>query len=57
MGETLLYSKEGHTVYVKIESLNLGSDGVLRYIEKPSDGVSFETTKESLRSLDSPDIG
>ena len=57
MGETLLYSKEGHTVCVKIESLNLGSGGVLRYVVKLSDGVSFETTKESLRSPDSPDIG
>ena len=35
IGETLLYSKEGHTVYVKIESINLGSDGVLRLLLSP----------------------
>ena len=57
MGETLLHLKEGHTVYVNIESLSLNSNGVLRYIAKPSDCNSVETTKESLRSPDSPDIG
>ena len=47
MGEILLYSKKGHTAYVKFESINLDSDGVLCFTVKPSDGDSFETTNDS----------
>ena len=57
VGETLLYSKEGHTVYVQIKSIDLGSDGALRFTVKPSDSYSFTTNKESFRDPDSPDIG
>ena len=39
------------------QTLGLGSVGVLRFTVKPSDVDSFVTTKESLRSPDSPDIG
>ena len=42
---------------MKIESINLGSGGVLCFTVKPSDGDSFTTTKEFLRNPDSPDIG
>ena len=56
-GETLLYSKEGRTVYVRVVSVHLGEDSVLRFKVKPSDGDLFFTTKEYLRDPESPDIG
>ena len=56
-GETLLYSKEGRTVYVRVVSVHLGEDSVLRFKVKPSDGNIFFTTKEYLRDPESPDIG
>ena len=57
VGETLLYSKEGHTVYVRIESVQLDEDSVLRFKVKPADGESFLTTREFLKDPGSPDIG
>ena len=51
VGKTLLCSKEGHTVYVKIESINLGSDGVLRFTVKPIDGNSFACQPKSLSGV------
>ena len=57
VGETLLYSKEGHTVYVRIEAIELGYDSVLRFKVKPSDGDSFMATREFLRNSETPDIG
>ena len=57
VGETLLFSREGRTVYVRVVRIAVGADSVLRFVMKPSDGDEFETTREFLRAPDDPDIG
>ena len=57
VGETLLFSKEGRTVYVRVTRVSVGADSVLRFTVKPSDGDVFETAREFLRCPDDPDIG
>ena len=41
---------------MRVESIKLDNREVLRFAVKPADGDPFETTKESLRSPESPDI-
>ena len=57
VGETLLYTNAGHTTYVRIEKIFLDDDRVLRFVVRTRDDKKIETTKESLRAPDAPDIG
>jgi hypothetical protein len=57
VGETLLYTKDGHTTYVKVEKVFLDDDAVLRIRVRTMNGDLLDTTKESLRAPEDPDIG
>ena len=57
VGETLLYCRNGRTVYVCVLRIYVGKDTVLYFHVQPSDGEAFETTRKFLRTPDSPDIG
>eukprot|EP00984_Skeletonema_dohrnii_P013467 scaffold5583_cov166-Skeletonema_dohrnii-CCMP3373.AAC.1 len=55
--ETLLYTNAGHTIYARVEKIFLDDNAVLRIQIRTSEDELIDTTKESLRSPDSPDIG
>ena len=57
VGETLLYTNAGHTTYVRVEKIFLDDDAVLRSLVRTKDEEEIETTKESLRTPDAPDVG
>lgn len=57
VGETLLYTDAGHTTYVRVEKIFLDENAVLRFIVCTKDEETIETTKESLRAPDAPDVG
>ena len=57
VGETLLYANAGQTSYVRMEEISLDKKAVLRFRVRTTNDEVIETTKESLRSPDDPDIG
>ena len=57
VGETLFYAKEGWSGLVKVKSLALDENGVLRIVVMNSNGEDITTTREFLRSPGNPDIG
>ena len=57
VGETLLYTKEGHTTYVRVDKIFLDDDAVLRFRVGTKDDKLIEKSKESLCAPDEPDIG
>ncbi len=57
VGETLLYTNAGHTVYARVEKIFLGDNATLRFLLRTKDDDLIEATKESLRAPDAPDIG
>ena len=57
IGEMLLYMNAGQTTYVRIEKISLDEKAVLQFRVRTTNDKITETTKESLRSPDDPDIG
>ena len=57
VGETLFYARDGWSGLVKVKSLALDEDGVLRIVVVNSNGEDITTTREFLRSPVNPDIG
>ena len=57
VGETLLYTNAGQTLYVRIEEIRLDEKAILRFRVRTTNDEVIETTKEYLRSPDDPDIG
>ena len=57
VGKTILYTNTGHILYVRIEEISLDQKAVLRFRVRTTIDEVIETTKESLRSPDDPDIG
>ena len=57
VGERLLYSNAGHTIYVKVEEIFLDDDAVLQIHVRTKSEEIIEASKESLRAPDDPDIG
>ena len=57
VGETLLYTNSGKTSYVRIEEISINEKAVLQFRVRTTNDEVIETTKESLRSPDDPDIG
>ena len=57
IGETLVYTKEGHTLLVKVSDIFLDSNNVLKIKCKDSNNKEIETTREFLRSPANPDVG
>ena len=57
VGETLFYAKEGWSGLVKVKSLALDENGVLRIVVMNSNGEDITTAREFLRSPGNPDIG
>ena len=56
-GETLFYTKEDWSGLVKVKSLILDPDDVLRITVTTSDGKEIETTREILKSPNNQYIG
>ncbi len=57
VGETLLYTKDGHTSYARVEEIFFDDDMVLRFRIKTKSDESITVTRESLRAPEAPDIG
>ena len=57
IGETLLYTNAGQTLYVLIEEISLDEKAVIQFRVRTTNDEVIETTKESLQLLDDPDIG
>ena len=57
VGETLLYSMDGHTTYARIEKIFMDDNAVLRFQVRTTNDELIETTRENLRNPDAPDIG
>ena len=57
VGETLLYSKNGYSSFVKLVAVELDADNILSLRVAQPNGDEFVTKKEYLRSPDNPDIG
>ena len=57
VGETVFFSKDGYSTFVKIKSFKLDDSNVLRFTVNASDGTEIVTTREHLRAPDNPDIG
>ena len=57
VGETLIYKNAGQTSYVRIKEISLDEKAVLQFQVRTTNDKVIETTKESLRSPDDPDIG
>jgi hypothetical protein len=57
VGETLLYTNEGHTTYVRVDKIFLDDDAVLRFHVHMKDENLITTTQEYLRAPDALDIG
>ena len=56
IGETLLYSNEGHTTYLKFEEIFLDNNKVLQIRVCPKSKKLIQATKESLHAPDDPVI-
>ena len=57
IGETLFYTKEGWSGLVKVKTLFMDKDNVLRFVVADSNGKEITTTRENLRAPTNPDIG
>ena len=57
VGETLIYTNAGQTLYVQIEEISLDKKAALQFLVRNTNNEVIETTRESLRSPDHPDIG
>jgi hypothetical protein len=57
VGETLYYSEKGHSTLVKVKSMALDDDNVLRFTVTTSNNDEYITTREHLRPPGNPDIG
>ena len=57
VGETIFYSKDGFSTLAKITAITLDKNNVLRYSLRTSGGDEVSTTREHIRSPDTPDVG
>ena len=57
VGETLIYSKNGYTSFVKVKAIELDDNNVLQLRVVQQNNEELLTTKEFLRSPGNPDIG
>ena len=57
VGDTLLYTTQGHTSYVRVKKIFLDDNAVLRFKVRTKNDELIKTTKEYLCAPDSPDIG
>jgi hypothetical protein len=57
VGETLLYTNEGHTTYVRVDKIFLDDGAVLTFHVRTKDEKLIKATQESLHAPDAPDIG
>ena len=57
VGESLLYTNDGHTTYVRVDKIFLDDDAVLQFHVRTKDEKLITATRESLRAPDAPDIG
>ncbi len=55
--KTLVYSKNGYTLMVKVRSVDLDSENVMKLKVVDASGREFTTTREHLHSPNNPDIG
>ena len=58
VGETFLYSKDGHTCYVRVEKIVMDDDSVFcLHLRSSNSDDLIVTTREFLCAPDSPDVG
>ena len=57
VGETVFFSKDGYSTFVKVKSFQLDDSNVLRFTVIAADGKEIITTREHLRAPENPDIG
>ena len=57
IGETLVYTKEGHSLLVRVSDVCVDSNNVLKIKCTDANNEEIETTREFLRSPANPDIG
>ena len=57
IGETLFYAKDGWSGLVKVKSLSIDSEDVVKITVTSTSGEEITTTREYLRPPENPDIG
>ena len=57
VGETVFFSKDGYSTFVKIKSFQLDDSNVLHFTVTSSDGTEIVTTRENLCAPKISDIG